>query len=200
VAKTRGYFLTFLIWLQGGYLIQDLLNLGIVPSINTTKYHIPSWYSTLIYPHFVQAKILFFILDLVFLWGIWYFKKWAVYGFFIVDLLRYLMLGTFMFFVLPISEAIAGFALVMLLYLIFDGIWLWAILRKWSVFEGYSKKKTKYNFSKLKKIYFEAVILFLMIFVLSIFAVASQQQKSDVSQKNYGTINPGDNTRLNFLK
>lgn len=115
ISKKRGAFLTVVIFLQTLFLINNLFS-------PRNKYH-----------------LIFILISFGLLWGIWLWKKWAVYAKFILDGLVYTLVA-----LVSLSDAakvsepifilLGAFVVIVLAFILTDGLLIWAIKRKWKYF------------------------------------------------------------------
>ncbi len=118
VDQTRGAFLTVLIVISAlSGLLSLVSSLGGNAAFMALGISLPAWYPIYLF--------LLNIASFVALYGVWMLKKWGVYVLATTFVLT--LLNTMVFF------SSQGFSLQLGLVII-DGLWFWAIYRKWSVF------------------------------------------------------------------
>lgn len=118
--RTRGKFLTVTL------VIVTLLSVLTIPDLfkgpSLIGLEMPLWVS--------KFYVLFGILNLIGVAGIWFWKKWAVF----------LLIGTFMFEALlnsifvKVTTVQIGYVIGGLIIISFEILFIWAIFRKWRLF------------------------------------------------------------------
>ena len=79
--------------------------------------------------------LLSLLIELVCLWGIWFLKKWAVYMFLAWEILTFIVVITLTIKAGPISLVGDTVVLEVIFFFMFMSIWLYAIARKWNLFD-----------------------------------------------------------------
>ena len=114
MGRSRGKFLSAMIVIWALLSIASVYKIAQPGGALDTYQTVPSWF-----PLYTAVSLVVTGIALV---GLWLLQRWGVYLFWVT------FLGTFAieFFVLGVKEA-AGF-------IVFAGLWLWAIARKWGHF------------------------------------------------------------------
>lgn len=125
ISSKRGKFLTIVLFLLSINLISALLKL------NDTSFW-PKEFG--ISP--INLNIIFLIIELILLWEIWLWKKWAVFGKFVFDVISKFIyiLAVWVRTNNSLSDVINFMLLGLASIIIIDGLLFWAVKRRWKHF------------------------------------------------------------------
>lgn len=127
--KDRGIFLTIMLIFLLIALLKYIPSLPKSIELQKNTEFINNLYINL----YIPFKYLRFSIALVSIWGMWIWKKWAVYLFFIHNIVGFGMLFMAQQDKLPHLYQITIMSIV--INILTTGLWLWAIYRKWKYFE-----------------------------------------------------------------
>ena len=133
ITKKRGAFLTLLIYLIFIWYIDSAVS----PAPALSAVHLPDW----VFLRPKSIEVIIYLIGMFLLWEIWLWKKWAIFGKLILDIV--LIIVSAIFIVLssyPSTSLLKNNFPETILILIFfffiqDGLLIWAMKRKWSYFK-----------------------------------------------------------------